>query len=95
MAFPQDNPGADPFSPPRLNHHLHGIQRNRFMHRRFHFSQWIPVAHEFAQRVMFHVTSHLPHARTVAGRFLAAHAQNAHALRAQETERVDSDLAQV
>jgi hypothetical protein len=33
-------------SPPRLDHHLHRVRRNRFVYRRLHVPQRIPVAHE-------------------------------------------------
>src|SRR5215469_1215095 len=44
---------------------------------------------------MPHVTSHLPHARTIGSRFFAAHAQNAYVLCAQVPVRADLDLSHI
>src|ERR1700740_3860767 len=60
-----------------------------------YIAQAKPVRDEFPQWVVFHVTHHLPHARSVGRRLFAAHTEHARVLRAEMPMRTYRDFAQI
>src|SRR3979490_2334973 len=53
------------------------------------------MSYEFNQRVLAYVARHLPHARSIRGRFLAAHTEYPDVLRAQMPVRTDGNLSHI